>query len=99
MKNSSNEEQNPSSGTGTVGKTANLSQWTVAQVKADLPGVRVRVGKGNIVDARVTGRLNRFATVSVTNNYPRSGVPLFADWQFAWESIVHSLNNGNPLEI
>ncbi len=38
---------------------------TVATVKRDLPSVRLRIAKGKIVDGRVTGRLNQFATVSV----------------------------------
>jgi hypothetical protein len=82
-----------------IEQLAAAEQWTVAQVKAKLPAVRVRVGKRNIVDARLSGRLNQFATVSITNNFPRSGVPLFADYQFAWETIAHSLNTGQPLSL
>jgi len=75
-----------------------LKPWTVQDVKDALPNVLLRVGK-RTVDARTSGRLNAFATVSVTNDKPRSGVPLFMDYQFSWEAIVRSLNENRPLEV
>ncbi len=45
--------------------------WTAESVKRELPMVRLRIAKGKIVDARVSGRLNQSATVSVTNDKPQ----------------------------
>ncbi len=70
--------------------------WTVKRVKEELPTVKIKIG-GVVSDGRVSGRLNKFATVSVTNDKPRSGVPLFYDAQFAWETIANCLNSGNTL--
>ncbi len=76
-----------------------MEQWTIASVKEHLPNVRLRVAPRKIVSARLSGRLNQFATVSLTNDKPRAGVPIFADWHFAWETIVRSLNTGKPLAL
>lgn len=72
--------------------------WTIARVKSELPDVRLQIGR-KIVSARLSGRLNQFATVSTTNDFPRRGVPLFADWEFSWETIARSLNSGRALQI
>lgn len=72
--------------------------WTAKTVKAELPQVKIRIG--SVVSwARVTGRANQFATVSVTNDKPRSGVPLWLDFQFAWETIANALNADIALTV
>jgi hypothetical protein len=76
-----------------------LGAWSVADVKSELPMVRVRVGKRNIIDAKVSGRLNEFASVSWANPSPVKGSDLFPTFHFAWETIAHSLNTGRPLEL
>lgn len=74
-------------------------KWTIADVKRELPYVRVRVGKRHIIDARVSGRLNQFASVSWANPSPVKGSELFPTYHFAWETIAHSLNTDRPLEL
>ena len=76
------------------------NQWTSKTVREELPFVRVRVAKRRIIDCRVTGRLNDFASVSPLDphiNY--CGLPMFPTWSFAWDTIANSLNNGKPLQI
>lgn len=71
--------------------------WTVEQVKRELPGVTVKIGK-NLVPGRLSGRLNRFATVTVTNTVMGGQTP-WRDWHFAWETIVHCLNSDEALLV
>lgn len=78
----------------------NPLHWTVDRVKQELPLVNVKLGK-NIVTGRVSGRLNKFATVSCGFSQFKS-IQLgngWIDYSFAWETIVHSLNTGNPLKV
>ena len=77
-----------------------MEPWTIATVKRDLPSVSIRIVKGKIVTGRVSGRLNQFATVSVPNTGTlHSNSIIFADGQFSWEAIAHSLNSGKPLNV
>lgn len=76
-----------------------MPPWDVEKVKAELPNVKVKIGN-QIHTGRVSGRLNKFATVSVTNLgtlHAKSRV--FADFQVAWPTIVHALNNDRPLIV
>lgn len=63
---------------------------TIETVKRDLPKVQIKVD-GKIVTANVSGRRNRFATVWTKQNMD--------GWEFAWPTIVDSLNSGNPLRV
>jgi hypothetical protein len=76
---------------------------TVSQVKRDLPWVAIKIG-GRVLTARVSGRLNPFATVTVAyidngkpNEYLR-GAP-WADYQFSWEAVTRAINNATPLTV
>ena len=71
--------------------------WTASKVRAVLPGVLVKIGK-KVVKGRLSGRLNDFATVSVTNEGTlHSGSQLFWDEQFAWETVANCLNQKRPI--
>lgn len=59
--------------------------WTVEQVKEELPSIPVQFG-GKVVQADVSGRKNAFASVWIDSRV----------WQFAWETLVHILNSGQP---
>lgn len=79
--------------------------WTAARVREELPDVQVKIGR-KVVQGRVSGRLNQFATVSVTNGstskrFPSFGshAPIFMDWSVAWDTIAHSLNTGKALIV
>jgi len=63
---------------------------TTDEVKANLPDIRIKIGKA-IYAGRVSGRKNRFATIYV----PDLGV----DYEYAWQTIAHSINNDSPLLI
>lgn len=66
---------------------------TIAQVKAELPDVKVmHNGKRHL--GRVSGRLNQFATVSIGYS---PALRDFVDFQFSWEAIARAVNSGLPL--
>ncbi len=67
--------------------------WTIKTVKECLPDVPVKIGK-KIVQGRIRGRLNKFASVSVTNTGTlHSGSDLWVDREVAWETLVYVLND------
>jgi hypothetical protein len=74
--------------------------WTPASVRRELPEVPVRLGK-KILTARVTGRLNPFATVTVYNQTigKAPAAPLWIDQAFSWHAIANALNTGRPLNF
>ncbi len=73
--------------------------WTVEGVKRELPNVLVKIGK-KTVTGRISGRLNQFATVSVTNTGTlHSGSQVFLDWQVSWATLAHCLNNGRAVIV
>jgi hypothetical protein len=82
--------------------------WTVKSVKEELPSVTVKVGNVRYY-GRVTGRLNRFATVTLiepiepkhkrTHPMIAPNTPLWSDHEFAWETIASALNKGTDLGI
>lgn len=76
-------------------------EWTPELVRTDLPTVFIQ-WEGKPWQARVTGRANRFASVSpefdLTDRakYPRRIMgPIF---HFAWETIAHAANSGKLLQ-
>lgn len=72
---------------------------TIEQVKRELPNVKVRIGR-KVATGRVSGRLNKFATVSVTNEGTlHRNTPIWMDWQFSWEAIAHAVTTGEPLNV
>lgn len=83
----------------TLDKFGNPIPWTVESVKRLLPSVRVHTGKRKFATGRVSGRLNRFATVTVDNCFRHGSNDPWMDFEFSWEAIVHSLNNGTALEV
>lgn len=69
------------------------------QARADLPSVTVRLDE-KIYPARVTGRLNPFATVGVCrdpDHMARYGTVPLVIFQAAWELIARSATNGTPI--
>lgn len=64
--------------------------YTINSVKETLPKVQIKVN-GEIITANISGRRNRFATVWTKSNMD--------GWEFAWQTIVNSLNNGTPLNV
>lgn len=71
--------------------------WTVDHVKEELPYVRVRLG-ATIVQGKVSGRRNPFATVSIRNTGTlHSESQLWVNIEYSWETIAHSLNTDKPL--
>jgi hypothetical protein len=73
--------------------------WTAASVRRELPAIGVKIGK-KTVTGRISGRLNQFATVSVTNmGTLHSGSQVFADWQVSWDTLAHCLNTGRPVIV
>lgn len=62
--------------------------WTIEKVKKELPEVKVNLN-GRVIKGNIRGRKNRFASVSIGS----------CSWEFAWATIVHSLNSNKPLII
>ena len=72
--------------------------WTADRVKADLPPVVCQVGRNRYATARLSGRLNPVATVTIWNEV-RGGQTPYRDWHFSWEAVARSLNNAFPLVL
>jgi hypothetical protein len=71
---------------------------TIADVKRELPSVKARIGKREFT-ARVTGRANQFATVTIlADDKPLRGVP-WIDAQFSWESVTRAINENRALQF
>lgn len=79
------------------------TEMTVTDVKRELPDVPVKIGRKRFM-ARLSGRLNSFATVTVSyivHGAPRHylrGRPWF-DAQFSWEAVTRAVNTGKPLSM
>lgn len=71
---------------------------TVAQVKAELPGVRVRFN-GRVHNARVTGRKCEDACVTILADPRKRGHenPPWADFHFSWAAVARAVNGGRVL--
>ncbi len=65
--------------------------WTVADVKEELPEVKVLVESHNIARAKVYGRSLDFASVMLLEDGRH--------FEFSWDTIARSLNTGRPLRI
>lgn len=69
-----------------------MDVWTVQRVKDELPIVQVKVD-GRVYEMGVYGRQLRFPSVRPFE-YGSA-----VSYEFAWETIVHSLNTGKPLLV
>lgn len=65
---------------------------TLDEIKAQLPAVTVNAG-GRVYPATVTGRLNRFATVSFQLHGLR------VSYEFAWPTVQSAVNGGQALKV
>jgi hypothetical protein len=73
---------------------------TVADVKRDLPQVKIRYG-GKLYWGRVTGRLNQFATVSpfsLIDGRKLVTTIMVPCIPFAWETVTRAVNSGAILQ-
>ena len=66
---------------------------TIDMVKEYLPDVRLRVGCGRVVKARVTGRQN--SCVTVYTKVPWGELSYY----FSWEAVARAVNNHTVLRI
>ena len=74
-----------------------ITPTMIDECRRDLPPVRVRIN-GKTLWARTSGRLNDFATVSITNTGTlRSGSELFWDAQYSWQAVCRAVVSGVPL--
>lgn len=86
------------------------ANWTPSSVKAELPQVTVK-SCGVTYVARLSGRLNAFATVTLIQPLDTIGkrpgrgcmvtaaTPLFCDYKYTWETIARALNAGHALTL
>lgn len=68
-----------------------VAEWTIATVKEELPNVTVKDGE-TVYEAWVRGRRNKFAGVSWGDKKQYTV-------EVAWETIVHCLNFGKPINV
>lgn len=64
-------------------------KYTLTNVKFQLPKVKIQVG-GKVYEGKLMGRQNRFATVYVRE---LGG----ATYEYAWSTVVNTLNSGRTL--
>ncbi len=76
---------------------------TASEAKRDLPNVTVRLPNGEVYPARVSGRLNKFATVTISyihqtrrRSLRSFGAP-WIDYQYSWDAVAKSATDGTPL--
>jgi hypothetical protein len=71
---------------------------TVAEVKRDLPPVKIRYA-GHVWTARVTGRLNQFASVSphARSRGKLVDVILGPIFHFSWEAVARAASDANVI--
>lgn len=72
-----------------------MKNWTVEQVKAELPEVAVSIANEPREMCRTIGRKNQFCGVVVGDVYPGS----HAVYEFAWQSVADALNFDRALII
>ena len=63
---------------------------TMLEIKSKLPNVLITID-GKIVTGRVSGRLNKFASVSEFGK-------LGSIFHFSWEAIERAINHNTPLK-
>lgn len=68
-----------------------MGKMTVAQVKKELPNVKLKIGK-RVTTGKVTGRMNKFASV---HEFGKLGTV----YKFSWEAVARSVNSGRPLKV
>lgn len=74
---------------------------TAKEARRDLPDVPVKIGRKTFM-ARTSGRLNQFATVTVSyiqHAGPKEhlrGAP-WHDAHFSWDAVALAVTTGNPL--
>ncbi len=64
--------------------------WTIREVKDQLPNIKVKMRDGSITDAHVGSRKRKFARVWLPNG---------GYFQAAWQAIVNCLNGNGPLTV
>lgn len=65
--------------------------WTPESVREQLPPVTCRLQSGEIVKAKVCGRKNAFASVSVEN--------AASSFEVAWVTVARCLNTNRPIRL
>ena len=76
-------------------------EMTISDVKRDLPMVKVRMNN-RLYWAKVTGRLNQFASVSpyqLIDNKKLVTTIMGPIVVFSWEAVTRAVNSGKPLQI
>ncbi len=77
-------------------------QWNESRVKDVLPRIKLRVGK-ILYWAKVSGRLNEFASVSaesiIDNRKRHYQQVMGAIYHYSWATIANALNNGKALIV
>lgn len=68
-------------------------EWDIGKVKTELPEIQVSI-YGDIKIAKMSGRMQDFATVSV-----EAGTGNWCSWEVAWSTVVRCLNEGRPIKI
>ena len=71
--------------------------WTIERVKAELPDVRVSMPDGKVVDAMISGRLEKYPRVSPCGQWLNA--PGYAGSIVSWGTIVHSLNTDQAIKF
>jgi len=74
-------------------ETDGYEPLTIDMVREYLPDVRLKISCGKAVEARVTGRLNPYATVYAKELW---GEPIY---YFSWESVTRAVNEHKALKI
>ncbi len=71
------------------------------QVKQVLPSVPIRINnKGETLYARLSGRLNKTATVTVINEGTRHKSNYnWIDQHFSWQAMTRAINTNRPLNF
>jgi hypothetical protein len=65
--------------------------WTAAQVREELPIVSVLMADGKVYPGQVSGRLEKFAKVTV--RYHQAQITA----EFAWDTLAHALRENRPV--
>jgi hypothetical protein len=73
---------------------------SIDEVKRELPTVKIRYS-GQIWNAKVTGRLNQFASVSPHTRSRGKLVEVIMGpiYQFSWESVARAVNSDGVLNV
>lgn len=70
-----------------------MRHWTLNEVMNELPDCQVKLDSGRVLTAKVTGRANKFATLTFTLE------GFTATAECAWATIQHCLNTGRPVRV